>query len=236
VAWARRSDKEINLILSWSGHGRSIGKVPSEIWYDENNKPTWGYDVPMNEEPLRWFKLLLLRTEDLPPKFRKSEYFVRARDMMEKSGKTVQTLITDYLHLLWEHIMSEIKRELGPTVLNSLAIQVVITVPAIWKGYARQTMANAVERSGILDYRERGATKFSFVPEPEAAALATLLDQGSSVRPGNVYLICDAGGGTVVSSTLGSIIRTATDWQFRTSLATKSKARNPLSYMKRRRE
>lgn len=120
--------------------------------------------------------------------------------MVEDSGKNVVGLITDYLRLLWGHIMSTIERARGETAVETLAIHVVITVPAIWKGYARQAMAEAAAESGILGSRLAGATKLTFVPEPEAAALSTLLEQGSGVRPGNVYIICDAGGGTVVSA------------------------------------
>lgn len=126
--------------------------------------------------------------------------------MLEESGRTVVDLISDYLRLLWEHIMSMIERARGETVIEALAIHVVITVPAIWKGYARQAMEDAAKAAGILNFRVAGATKLTLAPEPEAAALSTLLEQGSGVRPGNVYVICDAGGGTVVSVTWAHII------------------------------
>jgi actin-like ATPase involved in cell morphogenesis len=53
-----------------------------------------------------------------------------------------------------------------------------------------------------------GETQLSVVTEPEAAALSTILDRYDSVKAGNVYVVCDAGGGTVVSPLL-SIYNTA---------------------------
>ncbi|KAK3946034.1 hypothetical protein QBC46DRAFT_370658 [Diplogelasinospora grovesii] len=200
VAWATRADFEnnqINFITSWPGNGREEGKVPTELWYDENGEPAWGYEVPADGDPFRWFKLLLLRTEDLGPDLRRSDFVVRSQDMMEESGRTAVGLIADYLRLLWAHIMSTIERARGETVLEALAIHVVITVPAIWKSYARQAMEDAAKDAGILDSRAAGDTTLAFVPEPEAAALSTLLEQGRGVQPGNVYVVCDAGGGTV---------------------------------------
>ncbi|CAK7206639.1 hypothetical protein SEUCBS139899_009441 [Sporothrix eucalyptigena] len=200
VAWATRIDFEnnqINFITSWPGNGREEGKVPTELWYDDDDGPVWGYEVPADGDPFRWFKLLLLRTEDLDPELSTSDFVIRTRTMMEESGRKVAGLITDYLRLLWEHIMSTIERARGEAVVEALAIHVVITVPAIWKGYARQAMKDAATKSGILDSRLAGATKLTFVPEPEAAALSTLIEQGSGVQLGNVYVICDAGGGTV---------------------------------------
>lgn len=37
----------------------------------------------------------------------------------------------------------------------------------------------------------------TLIKEPEAAALHTLHDLGYSLRPGDAFVICDAGGGTV---------------------------------------
>jgi len=118
--------------------------------------------------------------------------------MLEQSGKTAVDLVSDYLRQLWEHIMLTIEKARGEMVIEALPIHVVITVPAIWKGYARQAMQEAAKRAGILDTREAGVTHLTFAPEPEAAGLSTLLEHGSGVKPGNVYIVCDAGGGTVV--------------------------------------
>ena len=90
-------------------------------------------------------------------------------------------------------------------------MHIVITVPAIWKGYARQAMREAAKKAGILNLRMAGATTLTFAPEPEAAALSTLLEQGSGVAPGNVYVICDAGVLSIVGARVLVHLRQAMD-------------------------
>ncbi|KAI0799127.1 hypothetical protein GGR55DRAFT_684312 [Xylaria sp. FL0064] len=200
VAWATRVDftnNNVNFISSWPGNNRDESKVPTELWYNDDNEPEWGYDISADVEPFRWFKLLLLRPEDLSPELHQSSYVTRAQALMREFGKTPVDLISDYLRALWEHTMSTIERARGDSVVEALPIHVVITIPAIWKGYARKAMGESAKKAGILDSRLAGATKLSFAPEPEAAALSTLLEQGGGIQRGNIYIICDAGGGTV---------------------------------------
>ncbi|KAI0393505.1 hypothetical protein F5Y17DRAFT_466864 [Xylariaceae sp. FL0594] len=189
VAWATLTDfkkDRVKLIMSWPGTGREEGKVPTEIWYSDDGTASWGYEIPANVEPFRWFKLLLLKREDLGDNVHSSEILTRGRAKLAESGKTATDLVADYLRHLWTH-----------DFLEALPIQIIITVPAIWKGYARQAMRDAAARAGLLDTRLAGATELTLAPEPEVAALATLIEQGSGVLPDQAYLICDAGGGTV---------------------------------------
>ncbi|KUI58335.1 hypothetical protein VP1G_05585 [Cytospora mali] len=201
VAWATASDfnkGQVNIVTVWpEGHGEQ-GKAPTELCYEEGgNHPTWGYEIPADADPVRWFKLLLLKTEDLEEDVRNSEWLVRGRRMMKENGKTAVDFVADYLRALWQHVIDTITRARGESVVEALSFHVVITVPAIWKGYARQAMEDAAKKAGILDWRPAGKTSLSFAPEPEAAALATLTEQGGGVKQGDVYVICDAGGGTV---------------------------------------
>lgn len=204
VAWATKEDyenKNIRFITSWPGHNGEESKAPTELWYDDDGVVKWGYEVPADVEPFRWFKPLLLRNEDLGSKVLSSPFVIQTRNLMVKTNKTVAELTADYLRKLWEHAMKTIEKAHGEDVAEAWQFHVVITVPAIWKGYARQDMEIAAREAGILDYRLAGATRLTFAPEPEAAALPTLLDQGRGLRKGHIYMVCDAGGGTVVSET-----------------------------------
>lgn len=189
---------EINLITSWPNHGREEGKAPTELFY-EDGKVMWGYDIPSDADPVRWFKLLLLREEDMAEELRQSEFILRGRKMIRETGKSAIDLIADYLRALWQHTLDTIHKARSKSVIAALTFQVVITVPAIWKDYARQGMEEAARRAGILQDRPAGPTVLSFAPEPEAAALATLCERERDIESGDVYVICDAGGGTVVS-------------------------------------
>ena len=159
----------------------------------------WGYTIPPDADPIRWFKLLLLREDDLAPELKASEFILRGRKTLRESGKTTIDLIGDYLGALWKHIIETIYKSSGKTVIEAMAFHVVITVPAIWKDYARQGMEEAARKAEILTTRPAGPTTLAFAPEPEAAALATLCEGGRRFDVGDVFVICDAGGGTVVS-------------------------------------
>lgn len=119
--------------------------------------------------------------------------------MLRDTEKTATDLISDFLRVLWKHILETITRDRGEALLDALQFVIVITVPAIWKGYARQNMEKAAARAGMLNRRPAGETILSFVPEPEAAALSVLCEPGRQVKKDDMYLVCDAGGGTVVS-------------------------------------
>ncbi|KAL2808589.1 hypothetical protein BJX63DRAFT_408776 [Aspergillus granulosus] len=199
AAWATVDDFEsdqINLITNWPGYGREEGKAPTELFYEYGNV-MWGYDIPADADPVRWFKLLLLRDEDLAPELRASDFVLRGRKMLRELNKTATEVIADYLRCMWEHIMATIRKSRSKSVIAALTFHVVITVPAIWKDYARREMEQAARMAGILEYREIGPTTLTFAPEPEAAALATLCEQGQDINTDDVYVICDAGGGTV---------------------------------------
>ncbi|MCJ1345236.1 hypothetical protein MMC31_003442 [Peltigera leucophlebia] len=167
----------------------------------------WGYAIPPDADPIRWFKLLLLREEDLTAELRGSEFLLRARKVLRESQKTATDLIADYLGALWKHILDTIHKARGKSVIDAMTFHVVITVPAIWKDYARQGMEKAARKSGIRDPRLAGPTTLTFAPEPEAAALASLCESGRSINVGDVFVICDAGGGTVdlISYEVGNI-------------------------------
>ncbi|KAK0654970.1 hypothetical protein B0T16DRAFT_383955 [Cercophora newfieldiana] len=204
VAWAMADDfeqRQINSITNWPGRGGTeSSKVPTEIWYNGNNMK-WGYEIPPDVPRLQFFKLLLLDAEDFSAELKSSPHIQRARDILQNSGKTAIKVIADYLRLLWAHAEETLRKTLGKKVSQRLTIGFIVTIPAIWKPYARQRMEEAVEMSGILTTRMAVTKYLSFAPEPEAAAIAALLERQRSIRrginQGDIYVVCDAGGGTV---------------------------------------
>ncbi|KAJ8110317.1 hypothetical protein ONZ43_g5899 [Nemania bipapillata] len=199
VAWATLPEFEanqINLLSQWPGTTQEVGKAPTELFYEDGSF-TWGFEVPDEADPVRWFKLLLVKEEDLDPSLRASPYVLAGRNMLVETGKTALDLITDYLAALWKHTLQSISETRGESIVEAIPFHVVITVPAVWKGYARQQMEQAARNAGILNPRPAGETTLIFVPEPEAAALSTLCEPGRKPKVGETYIICDAGGGTV---------------------------------------
>ncbi|GKT98514.1 chaperone protein [Fusarium langsethiae] len=177
-----------------------VEKAPTQLYFAGNNHDVkWGYGIPLDKEPLMWFKLLLLEAPDLPAEVTTSIQLQQARDLQNQTRKEPIAIIASFLRKLWDHSVESIKREIGADSLERSKFHVVITLPAIWPPYAQDRMKQASQQSGILDRRSAGTTMLRFISEPEAAALATIKDMGkrSAIKKGDAVVVCDAGGGTV---------------------------------------
>lgn len=129
----------------------------------------------------------------------RSPQIQKAKALLREAGKTPVQAVADYLRLLWQHALSNMKRNLGEAMVEGLAFQVVCTVPAVWSTNAVNKMRTAAQDAGITTHRFAGATTLEFVSEPEAAALATFEDLKArpNIQEGDTFVVCDAGGGTV---------------------------------------
>ena len=157
----------------------------------------WGYGVQEEAHALRWFKLLLVDPDVLDEKIRESDRLQEAAKALKKTGKDVVEVVADYLRQLWNLILQDMEMEYGAmAVVNQYPFRVVLTVPAIWTASANEKMKLAAQQAGITAYRQAGQTTLNLVPEPEAAALATLNETGYVAGVGDIFVICDVGGGT----------------------------------------
>lgn len=163
--------------MNWEGIEGQItrAKVPSQILY-KGDQIKWGFNVPPDEKPLRWFKLLLLSDNDMDKEVRDCTYIKEAKEMLKNLNKSAENVIADYLGLLWRHVLKEIKVVQGEAAVDGQPFRVVITFPAIWPLYAQSRMRQAAATAGILDPRHGGRTILDLYPEPEAAALAVMDD------------------------------------------------------------
>jgi hypothetical protein len=127
----------------------------------------WGYGIPADAGPVRWFKLLLLREEDLSEELCQTESVICARKMLRTTGKSATDLIADYLRALWQHILETIHKARTASAVAAYTFQVVITVPAIWKDYARNGMEEAANKAGILEHRLAGPRLLPLLPNPK---------------------------------------------------------------------
>lgn len=181
MAWARTTRPEqVNIITSWKSlftFNSDKEKVPTSLCYTGTDRaPLWGYTAPAAESSVKWFKLCLLDRNDIPEYLRDSQLLQNAKSSLEKSNTHVVDAISDYLRELWEYTLGCIERAEGESMVALSAFRVVVTLPAIWPAYAQYRMKEAIEKADILSSRNVGGTTLEFVPEPEAAALATLRD------------------------------------------------------------
>jgi molecular chaperone DnaK (HSP70) len=220
VAWALQSSPDdVEVITLWPGARNSelnvlksriqelilagtTPKVPTTISY-ENGKLLWGYQTPMFGEVIRGVKLLLDPTQEI-------DYTpaVQSKEILAKYDKQPVDVARDYLQLLVTSAKETLRRRFG-NALDSMEIRYVLTVPAVWTDKAKNATLTAATDAGI------SALDVTLVSEPEAAALSCLdaiqpntIEVSAPARPGNstlniyqngdVVIICDAGGGTVV--------------------------------------
>lgn len=181
MAWCfSREPSNIRLVGRWTtrlDRNNDSAKAPTELYYDASREqPFWGYDVPLEEDPVRWFKLLLVGHNKLPPNLQKAPQILKARQSAKDLYKTEVEIVGDYLRMLWEHAISEIGRERGQPTVDITRFKVWITVPAIWDEEVQARMRQAAEFAGINARRAAGPTSIDLVVEPEAAALAVLYD------------------------------------------------------------
>lgn len=212
VAWALAGDitnlsdaskivEKINVVRAWPGHGQAE-KIPTVLSYNAS-PPSWGFKVkPTDNRRVGHFKLGLQRNV--------REYYattpVSKTSILggyltdhnwqhpELPGKKALDFTADYLKGITTYVSKQsLTRVYAPEFLQGQKVSYVITVPAIWGNEAKELTKEAAERAGIL------RRNLILITEPEAAALycARLCNQ-ADIEAGDRFLICDAGGGTVV--------------------------------------
>ena len=148
--------------------------------------------MELTEASFKWFKILL----DPTSKFRGvAEPVVTSQNLLGSLDKTAEDVAADYLRLIWQYTKNDIQKLKGAEWERDYAVRVVLTVPAIWSPKAKDTTLRVAKAAGL-------PSAVQLVSEPEAAALAVLKDRNdddSSLQVGDAFVVCDAGGGTVVS-------------------------------------
>jgi molecular chaperone DnaK (HSP70) len=104
--------------------------------------------------------------------------------------------VEDFLKEIRKYLLEvALPKNYGDAFLTNLSIRYVLTVPAIWSDKAMDLTRRSAVKAGIPESR------LTMITEPEAAALyCSTLCREVDLKPGDYFLVCDAGGGTVVSS------------------------------------
>ncbi|KAK3997190.1 hypothetical protein QBC44DRAFT_399022 [Cladorrhinum sp. PSN332] len=179
----------VSLIQKWhdpnSVHSNTdIEKVPTRMLINRHNDSVdaWGYSAQgasTNTELHTWFKLRL------QPNFVPKDGNL-SRKFQGYLSPVVST--TKFLQQMWSHVQPRL-----PPRGTYQSSRTVLTVPAAWSFGTKQMLRKAAEEAGI-------SGRIDMVSEPEAAALAVFQDRteaGSLLEVGDIFTVCDAGGGTV---------------------------------------
>ncbi|KAJ4005564.1 hypothetical protein NW766_011114 [Fusarium irregulare] len=182
VSWALSSQpKDIHSIIGWpSKEYRNKDQVQVPTLYDITSQK-WGYEITPDMNPMKWFKLLLLRKDDLAKEAGGNAKEVKQTlEILETIGRDISPvkLVGLYLGKVWDHTYTTLRSTIN---IDSLPLRVGITVPAIWPDYAKSSMKEAAKIAGITKHRAIGETSLVTVEEPEAAALASLFQRDAFI-------------------------------------------------------
>lgn len=200
-----RIAENINVIKTWPiPNQQYLEKTPTVLSY-HTNPPTWGGKVKANTKPrVEHFKLGLEPAAKLHYRLGNASNidapsFGFHPDLPEKRPVD---FAADFLTGIHTFVHQEfLPRHYGEQFLQNQKMTYILTVPAIWSDSAKALTRIAATRAGIPD------EKLLLITEPEAAALycATNCEE-ADLNDGDRFLVCDAGGGTVVCATLRHIL------------------------------
>ncbi|KAI7817012.1 hypothetical protein BC939DRAFT_403125 [Gamsiella multidivaricata] len=195
VAYALKADGEVHDITKWySMHflvDQYYPKTPTLSLYKKDSQKIldWGHAARLAMlKPsakdfclLRKFKLQLDETLHSTPL---------------ENGISALEAVTHYLKKLHGHVMSELMKSFIKNYEPS-QFQYCLTVPAMWSDAAKNTMRRAAIGAGLIQEGDP-PNRLILISEPEAAAMycERMVDR-FSLKHGDRFMICDAGGGTV---------------------------------------
>lgn len=127
----------------------------------------WGYANQAKDEAFKWFKILL------EPNHKYHDGVQEVRDssrLLKSMNKIPEEVVADYLGILWEYTLEDIRKDRGEGWRKDYALKVVVTVPAMWSHAAKEKTKKAAIMAGMPD-------NITMITEPEAAALSVLRDK-----------------------------------------------------------
>ena len=200
-------NRQIEVVTLWPGkEAHSHEKAPTVLAYHSDGRvKEWGFKVNENHKiRVAHFKLGLQRVSDHYKEL--DEQFSALGDFLANPSWKHQSLPTkkavdftaDFLTCIRKYAEQHLESNANiRPILGGSKVSYIITVPAIWEEGAKQFTRDAALRAGIPE------TNLVFIAEPEAAALyCATISQELDLLKGDRFVICDAGGGTVVCPSL----------------------------------
>lgn len=171
--------------------GQSSEKAPTELSFS-GGTVRWGFQIPEDDQRYQWFKLGLDPEQEKEVSYLSVNYpDPKALPPAYGSANSPANLATKYLSCLREHTLHILKLRLGEGVVNSTPFRFIITVPAIWDDAAKARTQKCGIDAGMGD-------GIRIISEPEAAVVFALSSMDHhNLSPGDTFVLCDAGGGTV---------------------------------------
>jgi molecular chaperone DnaK (HSP70) len=165
-------------------------------------------------ESIQGVKLLLDETQCIP--YGPS---IDSAQIIKQMHKDAVTVSGEYLRKLTTHGKEVLRRRFGDA-FETMNLQYILTVPAVWSDKAKDATRRAAHLAGIP------LSDLILVSEPEAAAMCAIrtiqpntikvfvcdthngiIEEAYQMQVDDCLVVCDAGGGTVVNCQTPSISR-----------------------------
>ncbi|GAA5810159.1 hypothetical protein MFLAVUS_003578 [Mucor flavus] len=179
-------------------------KTPSLIIYDRNfHLLHWGRAAQRHIEngELKPDQIVKERFRlGLPTSVPKKDDIYKTNNAKKRELENMRATI-DYFREIFNHTVSTIQKNIDGVRQISVEkenIRFVITVPTLWNEIQRSLMRTVAKEAGLITDEDH-ANRFLIINESSAAALycESQKTDFQDLTPGDKYIICDAGGGTV---------------------------------------
>ncbi|KAK3837930.1 MAG: hypothetical protein JOS17DRAFT_732223 [Linnemannia elongata] len=191
VAYALKADGEVHDMTKWPRHLAQYPKTPTLSLYkkDSTRILDWGHAARLAMLKPSAKDFCLLR------KF-KLQLDESLQNAPLENGISALDAVTHYLKKLHGHVMMELMKGFIKNYEPN-QFQYCLTVPAMWSDGAKNTMRRAAIGAGLIQEGDP-PNRLILISEPEAAAMycERMVDR-FSLKHGDRFMICDAGGGTV---------------------------------------
>jgi hypothetical protein len=136
---------------------------------------------------------MVLNTDKIPDLSRTRGSLPSVRDLQASYA------ISHYLRALWIHTTRSMRDHLGAEIIDKARFHVVLTLTTVWAKCVQRALRKGAKIAGMLDRRKADPTKLTVVRRSTAAAQAAIYEGVPDLHAGDSYVICFAGGGSVVN-------------------------------------
>ncbi|GAA5809043.1 hypothetical protein MFLAVUS_002446 [Mucor flavus] len=203
---------EITVVTSWPEQEKVENKTPSINIYDRNfHLLHWGKAARKYIErgELKPGQIVKERFKlELPSSVPQKGAIYKTNNAKKTEHDNMRATI-DYFREIFDHTVSTIQNNIGGFGRVSVEkenIRFVITVPAQWNDVQRAIMRTVAKESGLITDEDH-ENRLLIINESSAATLHCEQQKTDykEMIPGDKYIICDAGGGTVDIATFESV-------------------------------
>ncbi|KAG2236128.1 hypothetical protein INT48_006144 [Thamnidium elegans] len=202
---------EITQVTSWPEQSTEENKTPSITIYDRNfHLLYWGKAARSHIENgyLKPGEIVKERFKlKLPSSVPQKGAIYKTNNAKKTEHDNMRATI-DYFREIFDHTVSTIKLAISSAHISveKENIRFVITVPAEWNDVQRVIMRTVAKESGLITDADH-ENRLLIINESSAATLHCEQRETSmgALKPGDKYIICDAGGGTVDLATFESV-------------------------------